>query len=152
MSDLPPMRPVDMHWEQPDESPVWKSVVVVAGVAVLAGASAALDIDSGWTVAVGAVVLLLAGVLVVHANRRLRTENRGRRIPLWLGSPPVRNRSIDLMNGAGASAAMIGSLMVGRALGAFRFAPILAMSSLMLIYIAMTLILHNRRVRATSGA
>jgi hypothetical protein len=151
MNDMPPMRPVSVPPDEPDSASPWLAFAVIVGIGIIAAATAFLDDGSRWAIVAGSLSVVVGALLTVFTTRRVRLMNRGRRIPVVFGSAPVRKRNLDLMNGAGVSLAVIGAMMFGRGVEVF-WLPILIVGALLMVYQAVSIASHNRRLTTISDA
>lgn len=152
MDDLSPMRPVSVPPDEFRATPIWQLAAVLLFVGVAGGVSVWLDGGQWWAVAVTALMMLAGVVVAGLASARVQRENRGVRIPLFLGSPKVRPRKYDLLNGVGPALAMVGAIGLGRNLSVPWPLPILVVAVALIVVPMMSIHLHNRRLTTISDA
>jgi hypothetical protein len=144
MSEMPPMRPVEVCSETPMDAPWWRVVaaMVLSQAAFIYSLMATPGAAIAWTVGILEVVVGM-GCVGVSTARTLH-ENAGHRIPM-LGSPPVRPRRFDLFAGVGFPLVAGGGVLIVGVLDRGGW-PMVALLAVMAITTAVPQVIHNRRL------
>ncbi|WP_027503222.1 hypothetical protein [Rhodococcus sp. UNC363MFTsu5.1] len=146
MSELPPMRPVEVQVrdDPPMDAPWWQVVpaMVLGQGAFIYSLMATPGAPVAWIVGILEVVVGMGCVGVSKA--RTLHANAGHRIPM-LGSPPVRPRRFDLFDGLGFSLVLGGAVLIVGVLDRGPW-PMVALLAVIAITETVPYVIHNRRL------